>query len=284
MKIQSIIRKSAISLFVFSALIMVGGYWGHNFKLLLAILCYAFFTYYFISNAKSKTEKRLVVLILILPPLIYIPIHIFNFKSTLISLPSSSAHFMGIAMGLILSNLYGKIKYILGTMFIIMTFWLTFIGYPKWINKINYNTFSGHVSYKVPHPFSCRDQLKNHINNDNLRGKIVLLDFWNTKCGVCFEKFPLLQKLFTKYQNNQNVMIYALDAPLISDSLNEAFLMIEQRKYTFNVLMPDDIHLPERFGVLSYPTTIVIDRSGNIVFKGDIEQAASALDHLLFYN
>ncbi|HEV7643061.1 MAG TPA: hypothetical protein VGO50_03890 [Pyrinomonadaceae bacterium] len=63
-------------------------------------------------------------------------------------------------------------------------------------------------------------------------------------------------------------------------SPGEAFEVIREEGYTFPVAVAADEELPEKLGVKVYPTTLVIDRQGKIVYRGDIAGARAMVDEL----
>jgi thiol-disulfide isomerase/thioredoxin len=99
----------------------------------------------------------------------------------------------------------------------------------------------------------------------DLRGKFVLLDFWTYCCINCMHVLPELKKLEKKY-GNQLVVIGVHSAKFTTekeiDNISEAILRYEIEHPVVN----DDEHrLWTRFGVSSWPTTILIDPEGNAV-------------------
>jgi thiol-disulfide isomerase/thioredoxin len=166
----------------------------------------------------------------------------------------------------------------LSSCFVVFMF---FQGWAYWIHKIDYGTFTGRIeAYKLQTNFEAFDEQKNLVADNNFQNKIVLLDFWYTRCGVCFEKFPQVQAVYDKYRNDSSVAIFAVDKPIDEDKPGEAFNVIKEKGYSFPVVIAKDEELPEKFGVKGYPTTFVIDRNGMIVFKGGIEGAIKMVDNL----
>jgi thiol-disulfide isomerase/thioredoxin len=156
-----------------------------------------------------------------------------------------------------------------------------FQGYDYWLHRIDYGTFTGEVQARnLPAKFEALDEQKNIITDENFRNKIVLLDFWHTRCGVCFSKFPQVQAAYDKYKNDSSVAIFAVDKPLEEDKPNQAFQTIKEKGYSFHVVVPTDEELPEKFGVKGYPTTFVVNQNSQIVYKGDIEGAVKMVDEL----
>jgi len=106
------------------------------------------------------------------------------------------------------------------------------------------------------------------VKLSDLKGKVVVLDFWATWCGPCKVSFPALQKIYDKYKNNPNIVILALNTwERVSGVEREDVVkkFIEENKYTFPVLY--DEGFVEKYGVEGIPTKFVIDKKGMIQFK-----------------
>jgi thiol-disulfide isomerase/thioredoxin len=158
---------------------------------------------------------------------------------------------------------------------------MMFQGWDYWIHFRNFGTFTGRVNrYNLPTKFESFNENKESTTDSNFNNKIVLLDFWTTTCGVCFQKFPQLQAVYERYQQDSSVLILAVDTPLEEDKPNQAFEMIKQRNYTLPVVITKEADLAEKWGVVGYPTTFVINPTGQIVYKGSIEGAIRMVDEL----
>lgn len=62
---------------------------------------------------------------------------------------------------------------------------------------------------------------------------IIVLDFWSTSCGICFDKFPDYQEIFNKYKSNNRIKIYAVNVPIRGDNFEKTKLRFNKLKYTF---------------------------------------------------
>jgi thiol-disulfide isomerase/thioredoxin len=116
------------------------------------------------------------------------------------------------------------------------------------------------------------------LGNEIFKNKIVVLDFWNTSCGACFQKFPLLQELSNNYIKS-NVEIYAVNVPLKRDTANQSFQVLEEWNFTFKNLNANE-SITEAMNVEYFPTTFIVV-NGIITFKGDLLHVNSQLEKLL---
>jgi peroxiredoxin len=102
-----------------------------------------------------------------------------------------------------------------------------------------------------------------------LRGKIVVLTFWSTKCEICRHEFPKVNQMVKNFEN-RNVVFLALT--MESEAKVEAYLKR-------NSLAPTI--LPNSFGVvlqyadrtaddrldMGFPSFFVIDKAGTIQYR-----------------
>lgn len=96
----------------------------------------------------------------------------------------------------------------------------------------------------------------------DLRGKIVLIDFFYKSCIPCCAALPVLQNLHKKYKDCGFVII-GID-PYDDTKKDEMVDFLAKRGITYTVLFSDR-ELPEAYHVSSYPTLFFINRKGKIV-------------------
>src|SRR5262245_26555559 len=98
-----------------------------------------------------------------------------------------------------------------------------------------------------------------------LRGKIVLLDFWTYCCINCMHIIPELKKLEAKYAN-QLVVIGVHSAKFTNEkgteNIRQAILRYELEHPVIN---DHDFEVWQQFGAHSWPTLILINPKGKIV-------------------
>jgi thiol-disulfide isomerase/thioredoxin len=102
------------------------------------------------------------------------------------------------------------------------------------------------------------------INLSQLKGKVVLVDFWATWCGPCRAEIPNIKKLYTKYQGKFDVIGVSLDDD--KDKLEE-FLKDEKLPWQsiFDHAAKEGQRLADQYGVMSIPQAILVDQQGHVV-------------------
>jgi thiol-disulfide isomerase/thioredoxin len=117
---------------------------------------------------------------------------------------------------------------------------------------------------------------ENYASLEELRGRVVLLDFWATWCGPCISTFPRLRDWHKKYGENGFVIVgvtkfygNADGKPMTRlqelDFLNE-FKKKHKLPYTFAIAEPGEDSM--KYGINALPTTMLLDRSGVVRYIG----------------
>lgn len=97
----------------------------------------------------------------------------------------------------------------------------------------------------------------------SLRGKVVFINFWATWCPPCIAEMPSVNSLFNKMKNNDNVVFLMVD---VDNKLKKSDAFMKRNQYDLPVYGPA-AYLPEELFTGSLPTTVIINKKGEIVFK-----------------
>lgn len=116
--------------------------------------------------------------------------------------------------------------------------------------------------------FTLKDQFGKTHSLSDYKGKTIFLNFWGTWCPPCRAEMPEIQNLYEtqKSEGENGVVILGIAAPNYSGEKNEQGVkdFLEKNGYTYPVLMDTNAELFEAYGILSFPTTYMIDRDGNV--------------------
>ena len=115
-----------------------------------------------------------------------------------------------------------------------------------------------------------------------LRGQVVLINFWATWCLPCRAEMPAIQQVYEDYRD-RGVEVLAVN---LSEQDGTVSAFVEELGLTFPVLMDLDDDIGSLYRVRSIPTTFFVDRSGvirEVIVGGPIPSAVieSNLDALL---
>lgn len=117
------------------------------------------------------------------------------------------------------------------------------------------------------------------ISTQDLRGRVVLVNFWATDCPTCVKEMPRMVTTYNKYQK-QGLEFVAV--AMRYDPPNYVLNYTEKNSLPFRVALDPMGDLAKSFGdVKLTPTTIVIDKRGNIVSRILGEPDFAKLDALI---
>lgn len=108
--------------------------------------------------------------------------------------------------------------------------------------------------------FVTSDLSGEKVELNNLKGKIVVLNFWFIKCYPCVEEIPELNKIVSKY-SNEDVEFIAITF----DKQDELKNFLNTHKFNYRIV--SDGSVIKKYQVNTFPMHIVIDRKGEIIFK-----------------
>ncbi len=128
-----------------------------------------------------------------------------------------------------------------------------------------------------------------NVHVSEYRGKVVLLNFWATKCGGCILEIPSFVELQQAYEKS-GFTVVGISADIPYDDLksaDEAWKQVRpfmaRHKLNYPILM-GNAAVVKAYGFDEYPATFLVDRSGKIaatyigvVDKKDVEANVKAL-------
>ncbi len=117
---------------------------------------------------------------------------------------------------------------------------------------------------RVAPPFRLERFGGGSISSSELRGKVVMLDFWATWCGPCIAEMPTLLKLASEYEPRGVVFLAASrDDPSVAKV--QVGMFIDQRAPSLSryAAFADD-GTADAYSVSAIPTMVLIDRKGQL--------------------
>ncbi|MBI3562782.1 MAG: TlpA family protein disulfide reductase [Gammaproteobacteria bacterium] len=99
-----------------------------------------------------------------------------------------------------------------------------------------------------------------NIRLKELRGQVVLINYWASWCGPCRQEMPLLNDIYKKY-NKLGFVILGVN---VEQDSNKAKGYLRDVPVSFPILYDMQNQLSKLYNINAMPTTVIVDRSGMI--------------------
>jgi peroxiredoxin len=113
----------------------------------------------------------------------------------------------------------------------------------------------------VMDPFSTHDINGNKIKLKDLRGRVVVLNFWFIGCPACMQEIPELNKLVDNYKDNPNVVFLAVAL----DGRHDLKQFLQQTEFKYDII-DDGRYIAGAYKIGLYPTSVILDKEGKVAF------------------
>lgn len=107
-----------------------------------------------------------------------------------------------------------------------------------------------------------------NISLSNLKGKVILLDFWFKNCGPCIESIPHLNAINKKFSDKE----FEVLGINTWDSKKDVTWFCNKHQVKYNVLI-NGKDLAEQYGISAFPTLVLIDKAGKVLYSGGFNQS-----------
>ncbi len=107
--------------------------------------------------------------------------------------------------------------------------------------------------------FTLEDLDGNLIRLSDLRGRVVLVNFWATWCGPCRFEMPAFQARFEQLQPELAILAVDFDEPR-----DQVLAFAQEFGLTFNVLLDPGAEVQDLYRVRGYPSSVFVEQNGVI--------------------
>lgn len=118
---------------------------------------------------------------------------------------------------------------------------------------------------KPAHLWELPDKDGKLVRLEDLRGKIVVLDFWATWCSPCLKTMPLLD-VWTRAKASRDLEVFSINTWESPSEADKVRAFMQDKGYAMTLLFGNN-ELPKAYGFDGIPFICVIDQSGNIAYE-----------------
>jgi thiol-disulfide isomerase/thioredoxin len=115
------------------------------------------------------------------------------------------------------------------------------------------------------------------FNNESVKGKVVLLEFWTTWCQYCHDEEALIEEVNKEFAA-KGLVVLAIN---VAESKKTVKKYLEQHPRSCRIVLTEDTNLAAMYQANVYPIYVVIDRDGNIAGEQRGAAGERALRRLL---
>jgi thiol-disulfide isomerase/thioredoxin len=108
--------------------------------------------------------------------------------------------------------------------------------------------------------FSLASRAGSQVSLADLKGQVVMINFWASWCGPCRQEFPALDQIYAKYKP----MGFTLVAINVESEKADAERFLGATPVSFPILFDPDNTVSGSYGVNAMPTTVLVDRQGRV--------------------
>lgn len=106
--------------------------------------------------------------------------------------------------------------------------------------------------------FALKDLSGRVVSSDEFKGKVLLVDVWATWCPPCKEEMPWFQEFSERYRD-QGLEVIGIS---IDPNPRDVARFAQELGITYTLINHPGIM--QEWGLLGLPTTLIVDREGNI--------------------
>lgn len=98
-------------------------------------------------------------------------------------------------------------------------------------------------------------------------GRVSLVSFWATWCDACTKEIDALNRLATRTAERQDALVVGV---AVGESPSNVGAFARRHAMRYVQLVDEDFSLADALGQRSVPATLVVDRKGLVVYRGDV--------------
>ena len=129
----------------------------------------------------------------------------------------------------------------------------------------------------VPAPdFTLKSNGGTNLKLSELRGEVVLINFWASWCGPCRQEMPVLSELQDKYKD----LGFTVLGVNVEEDSAPARKLLRELPVSFPVLFDTSNKVSRAYNVVAMPSTVLVDRDGKVRYRHNGYQPGAESEYL----
>lgn len=131
----------------------------------------------------------------------------------------------------------------------------------------SYSSFKDSVRYDIGKPMpsftltEIYEKPGDIINNSTMKGKFVILDFWDVTCVACINSFQKLDQLQSRFKDKLDIILVGNKGSTRNKNISSVYESYK-KKWNLRLTSAFDEHIFKRFSITYVPHLIWIDSNG----------------------
>ena len=225
---------------------------------------FAYFVVDILLLIKYGERLRIVFLLATAPILLLYSIVAPDVETS--QLPLAFTPLVGLAFATIGSKTWGR--WVPFSFVLIGLFITTVVGFP------NYRSFLFGKKFNTLDDRSMLtliDRNGETLKIDDIKSKVIVLDFWFSGCGVCFKEFPAYENLAKKYREN-DVFFATVFVPYQEKEEKSDTWYYAVNDYDLNHFRASDNMASNKWRIHGYPQILIFDHAKKLRYQGSLNQ------------
>jgi len=108
--------------------------------------------------------------------------------------------------------------------------------------------------------FTLKSRSGENVKLSELRGEVVMINFWASWCAPCRQEMPLLEDIYKKYSE----LGFVLLGVNVEEDSSKAAELLREIPVSFPILYDNTNEVTKLYKVVAMPTTVMVDRDGTL--------------------
>lgn len=108
--------------------------------------------------------------------------------------------------------------------------------------------------------FTLKSRSGENVKLSELRGEVVMINFWASWCAPCRQEMPLLEDMYKKY----NDLGFVLLGVNVEEDSSKAGELLREVPVSFPILFDNKNDVTKLYKVVAMPSTVMVDRDGKM--------------------